>query len=67
MIDRETLILFNIGNSYVWGLYRLKYEIKYKPSYSILNVGLENGEQITGEDGALIYMTPNIEVETHMR
>ena len=45
----------------------MKYEIKYRPSYSILNVSLENGEQITGEAGALIYMSPNIEVETHMR
>lgn len=45
----------------------MKYEIKYRPAYSILNVSLENGEQITGEAGALIYMSPNIEVETHMR
>ncbi len=45
----------------------MKYEIKYQPSYSMLVVDLENGEYITGEAGALTYMTPNIEVETRTR
>jgi len=45
----------------------MKYEIKYDPSYSMLVVDLEDGERITGEAGALTYMTPNISVETRTR
>jgi len=45
----------------------MKYEIKYDPSYSMLVVNLENGERITGEAGALTYMTPNINVQTRTR
>jgi len=45
----------------------LKYEIKYDPSYSMLVVDLDNGERITGEAGALTYMTPNINVKTRTR
>jgi len=45
----------------------MKYEVKYSPSYSMLVVNLENGEKITGEAGALTYMTPTMEVVTRMR
>lgn len=45
----------------------MKYEIKYDPSYAMLVVDLEAGEKITGEAGAMTYMTPNIDVETHRR
>jgi len=45
----------------------LKYEIKYQPSYSMLEVELEKGERITGESGSLTYMSPNIDVETRTR
>ncbi|MEM3041472.1 MAG: AIM24 family protein, partial [Nitrososphaerota archaeon] len=45
----------------------VKYEIKYRPSYSMLVVKLEAGESIVGEAGALTYMSPNIEVRTKMR
>ena len=45
----------------------MQYEIKYDPSYSMLEVHLEKGERITGEAGALTYMTPNIDVQTRMR
>ena len=45
----------------------MKYEIKYDPSYSMLVVNLEDGERITGEAGALTYMTPNINVQTRTR
>jgi uncharacterized protein (AIM24 family) len=45
----------------------LKYEIKYQPSYSLLEVELKQGEQITGEAGALTYMSPNIDVRTRTR
>ena len=45
----------------------MRYEIKYKPSYSMLVVNLEQGETITAEAGALTYMDPNIEVHTRKR
>jgi uncharacterized protein (TIGR00266 family) len=45
----------------------MNYEIKYKPSYSMLVVELNQGETITAESGALTYMTPNIEANTRMR
>ncbi len=45
----------------------MKYEIKYKPSYSMLVVTLDRGEQITGESGAMTYMDPTIEPHTRKR
>lgn len=45
----------------------MKYEIKYKPSYSMLVAKLEQGESIVGEAGAMTYMSPNIESKTRMR
>jgi uncharacterized protein (AIM24 family) len=38
--------------------FKLKREIKYKPSYSKLVVNLEKGEVITEETGAMTYMDP---------
>jgi uncharacterized protein (TIGR00266 family) len=45
----------------------MKYEIKYKPSYSLLVVNLDQGETITGESGAMTYMDPTIEAHTRKR
>jgi len=45
----------------------MKYEVKYKPSYSMLVVKLELGESITAEAGAMTYMSPNVDVRTRMR
>jgi uncharacterized protein (TIGR00266 family) len=45
----------------------MKHEIKYKPSYSMLVVNLDQGEKITAESGAMTYMDPNIEVHTRKR
>jgi len=45
----------------------MKYEIKYKPSYSMLVVNLDKGETITGEAGAMTYMDPAIEAHTRKR
>jgi len=45
----------------------LKYEIKYRPSYSLLEVQLDSDQLIRAEAGAMTYMTPNIQVNTHMR
>ncbi len=45
----------------------MKYEIKYSPSYSLLEVSLEFNEVIVAEAGAMIYMSPQITVETRKR
>jgi uncharacterized protein (TIGR00266 family) len=45
----------------------MKYQIKYEPSYAMLVVDLDAGEKITGEAGAMTYMTPSIDVETRQR
>ncbi len=45
----------------------MKYEIKYKPSYSLLTVDLDAGDTITGEAGSMTYMEPTVEVKTTMR
>jgi len=45
----------------------VRYEIKYKPSYSMLVVSLDPGESVTAEAGAMTYMSPNIDVKTRMR
>jgi len=45
----------------------MRYEVKYDPSYAMLVVDLEAGEKLTGEAGAMTYMSPNIEVQTRRR
>ncbi|MDH5451184.1 MAG: TIGR00266 family protein [Candidatus Bathyarchaeota archaeon] len=45
----------------------MEYEIKYKPSYSMLVVKLEPNESISAESGAMTYMDPNIDVQTRRR
>ncbi|MDD1719546.1 MAG: TIGR00266 family protein [Methanoregulaceae archaeon] len=45
----------------------MKYEIRYKPSYSLLAVTLSPGESIIAEAGAMTYMQPGLEVKTHRR
>jgi uncharacterized protein (TIGR00266 family) len=45
----------------------MRYEIKYKPSYSLLVVYLDQGESITAESGAMTYMDPTIEAHTRKR
>jgi uncharacterized protein (TIGR00266 family) len=45
----------------------LKYEIKYKPSYAMLVVNLDQGETITAEAGSMTYMDPTIEPHTRKR
>ena len=45
----------------------MEYEIKYKPSYSMLVIKLEPNESVTAEAGAMTYMQPNIDVKTRMR
>lgn len=45
----------------------MEYTIEYKPSFSLLKVKLEKGEKITAESGAMVYMSPDIEIKTHTR
>ena len=45
----------------------MKYEIKYQPAYSLLEVNLEPNESIVAEAGAMVYMSRNIRVETRKR
>lgn len=45
----------------------MKYEIKYKPAYSLLVVQLSPGENLTAEAGAMAYMQPTLDVKTHKR
>jgi len=45
----------------------VNYEIKYRPSYSLLEVQLPPEGMITAEAGAMTYMSSNIEVKTHTR
>jgi uncharacterized protein (TIGR00266 family) len=49
------------------GLVIVKYEIKYKPAYSLLVVQLSAGESLTAEAGAMTYMQPTLDVQTHKR
>ncbi|MDQ1280034.1 MAG: hypothetical protein QG670_1296 [Thermoproteota archaeon] len=45
----------------------LKFEIKYSPSYSLLEVQLPDNGHVIAEAGAMTYMSSNIEVETRTR
>lgn len=45
----------------------MRFEIKHRPSYSLLEVELEQGEAVRAEAGAMTYMSPSIEVRTVMR
>ena len=45
----------------------MNYEIKYRPSYSMLVLTLNQDESIIAESGALTYMDPNIEARTRKR
>ena len=45
----------------------MNYEIRYKPSFSLLVVALGPGERITAEAGAMTYMHPSIQVSTRKR
>ena len=42
----------------------LNFEIKFTPMYSILEVNLEQGEMIRAEPGAMVSLSPNIELKT---
>jgi uncharacterized protein (TIGR00266 family) len=45
----------------------MEYQIKYDPAYALLEVSLDPNETIVAESGAMVYMTPQIKVETRKR
>ncbi len=45
----------------------MKYEIVYKPVYSVLKIDLEPGEQVEAEAGALMMYEGDVEVRTKSR
>ncbi len=45
----------------------MKHEIKYSPAYSLLEISLDPNEAIVAEAGAMVYMTPQINVKTRKR
>ena len=59
----------NCGNPMANGLpmQPLDFEVKYRPSYSMLVVHLKPNQPITAESGAMTYMSPNVQVQTRMR
>ena len=45
----------------------MEYQIKYSPAYSLLEVSLNPNELIVAEAGAMVYMSPQINVKTRKR
>ncbi len=43
----------------------MKWSVEHKPSYSILKIQLDPGEEITAEAGAMVLMRGDIEIKTH--
>lgn len=41
----------------------MKFSIEYSPVYSMLRVDMQQGEQFRGESGAMVSMSPTIELE----
>lgn len=42
----------------------MQFDILYKPAYTLLEIKLEAGERIEAESGAMVYMSPGIEIAT---
>ncbi|WP_324736383.1 TIGR00266 family protein [Thermococcus sp. SY098] len=42
----------------------MRYEIKHRPSFSLVEVELERGEAVQAEAGAMVFMSPSIKMET---
>ena len=45
----------------------MEYEIKYRPAYSLLEARLNAGETFVAEAGAMVYMSPQIQIKTRKR
>ena len=44
----------------------MKHEILYRPSYSLVVVSLEQGEQFMAESGAMVSMSPTVKLQAGM-
>jgi uncharacterized protein (TIGR00266 family) len=45
----------------------MDFEIACSPTYSLVEIDLDEGETVVGESGAMAWMTPNLRVETSTR
>jgi len=45
----------------------MEYQIKYSPAYALLEVSLDSNETVVAEAGAMVYMSPQINVKTRKR
>lgn len=45
----------------------MEHRILYKPDFSIVELNMEAGEEVRAETGAMVYMSPKIEIKTEMR
>ena len=45
----------------------MEYEILHRPSYALLSMQLNSGENVSAEAGAMVSMSSGIEIETSMR
>lgn len=52
---------------YQKGVITVQHQILYRPSYSLLQLLMSQGESIQAEAGAMVSMTPNIQMQTQAR
>ncbi len=45
----------------------MDYKILYRPTYSLLELSMEEGDEVMAETGAMVSMSPSIEIQTEMR
>lgn len=45
----------------------MKYDLLYQPSYAVARVKLDLGESVRAESGAMVSMSPSIEMESKMQ
>jgi len=45
----------------------MEYKISYSPTYSMLELDMARGEEVRAEPGAMVYMSPSIEIQSEMR
>ena len=46
---------------------KMKVEILYRPSYSMADIKLDNGEKISVESGSMVAMSSDVQVQTKMK
>lgn len=44
-----------------------QFEVKHSPAYSLLEVRLNGGDTVVAEAGAMVYLSPNIDIKTRKR